>query len=148
MVNIESFWTWYRSDHCTGQAEGHRDAPYEKNMACNMDTPCLYCPWPCCDRCRGGQKRVLLRMTLAPPLNLVAQCPKKKGGGAFPDVACASTKSRCAVSKNSQHILIYLFIKIGSEQSAISPSARFLRNSVYSSTRVRTRTRVLASTCI
>ena len=74
MINIAIFWTWYRSDHCIGQAESHRDAPSQQNMAFNEDTPCLYCPLARRDRCGGGQKRVLLWMTLAPPITHVAQC--------------------------------------------------------------------------
>ena len=68
-------------------------------------------------------------------------------GVVFPDDACASTKSLCAVSKKtSGGVLFQMSLApprnhvaqcpktpttlIGSEQSAISPSARFLRNSV------------------
>ena len=68
--------------------------------------------------------------------------------GAFTDDACASTKSLCAVSKKKRGGVLFQMslapprnhvaqcpktptTLIGSEQSAISPSARFLRNSVF-----------------
>ena len=45
---------WYNTG--IGQAEGHRDAPFQQNMACNMDTTYLYCPLARRDRCRVYKK--------------------------------------------------------------------------------------------
>ena len=124
MVNIARFWTWYRigplyrtsgrSQRCAirkkhGFLNGHslsllpvgllRPLQGRTKEGAFTDDACASTKSPCAvsNKKRGG---VLFRMSLAPPRNHVAQCPKP------------------------QETLI------GSEQSAISPSARFLRNSV------------------
>ena len=81
MVNIAIFWTQYRN----------RTTVSAKRNATEMHRP---------------DKTWLLRWTLPASIACwlvatVAGCTKN---GTFTDDACASTKSRCAVSKNSQHI--------------------------------------------
>ena len=80
MVNIAIFWTWYRN----------RTTVSAKHKVTEMRRP---------------DKAWLLTWTLPASIAYwlvatVAGCTKK---GTFTDDACASTKSRCAVSKKKFH---------------------------------------------
>ena len=131
MVNIANFQTWYQN-RTTVSAKRKPTDMRRHNKIWLLTWTLLVCiaHWLVATAA-GCTKKGAFTDDACASTKSRRSVSQKIGGGACPDVACASTKSRCAVSKHSQHI------KIGSEQSAISPSARFLRNSVqYSSTRV------------